>query len=396
MYRALGAFMAIAILVAPVAADDDTLADQATAWIDRNPRRLVRKLNEVGLYPSLGSVAEGGGSGPGLAYFRPEVAGTPLDLYLGGAWSFKGDSGLSLRIGRVPYVPNHGPSRRNLEALTPSLVDRSNARPFFAYFEARRDNLANESVFGPEGDGELPFVYQNESYDLVAGYRVAPRLVASLRAGYLETHATLDLAADSPLSALDGVGTLGRDLSFQTTTASLAYDHRDHPRDPRRGSYVEASLARYAQRGPGSSSFDRFTLDARQYVPLGSERHVLAFRGLLGLDATGVGQDVPFFLERSLGGSRTLRSFAPYRFRGPRLATFSAEYRYQVKGPFEVAAFYDGGKVWGGPEALGTHGLASSYGLGVRIKSRDDVLIRLDLGHGSEGTRANVSFGYSF
>lgn len=396
MSRALGALFATAILVAPVVADDETLADQASSWVDRNPRQLVRKINQVGLYPSLGSVAEGAGTGPGLAYFQPELAGTPLDLYLGGAWSFKGDSSLDLRLGRVPYVPNHGPSRRNLEALTPSLVDRSNARAFFAYLEVRRDSLANGRVFGPEGEGDVPFVYTNESYDLVAGYRVAPRVVASLRTGHLETHATLDLASDSPLSTLDGAGTLGRDLSFHATTASLAYDHRDQAGDPRAGTYVEASLARYAQLGQGSSSFNRFTLDARQYIPLGSERHVLAFRGLVGLDGTNGGEDVPFFMERSLGGSRTLRSFAPYRFRGPKLATFSAEYRCEVKGPFELAAFYDAGKVWGGPEAMGTRGLASSYGLGLRVKSKDDVLIRLDVGHGTEGTRANLSFGYSF
>src|SRR5262249_41164570 len=148
-YRALVALPCIALLAASAAADDQTLADQASSWVDRNPRKLVHELNAVGLYPSLGSVAEGAGSGPGLAWFRPEIAGTPLDLYVGGAWSFKGDSGLDLRLGRVPYVPNHGPSRRNLEALTPSLVDRSNARPFFAYFEIRRDTLANAKVFGP-------------------------------------------------------------------------------------------------------------------------------------------------------------------------------------------------------------------------------------------------------
>jgi hypothetical protein len=45
---------------------------------------------------------------------------------------------------------------------------------------------------------------------------------------------------------------------------------------------------------------------------------------------------------------------------------------------------------------MATPGFASSYGLGLRIKSKDDVLVRIDAAHGSEGTRANVSFGYSF
>ena len=105
---------------------------------------------------------------------------------------------------------------------------------------------------------------------------------------------------------------------------------------------------------------------------------------------------MPFFLERSLGGSRTLRGFDSFRFRGPRLATVSVEYRCEVMGPFELAAFYDAGKVWGGPVDTGTRGIASSYGMGLRIKSKDDVLVRMDVARGAEGTRAHLSFGYSF
>jgi outer membrane protein assembly factor BamA len=109
-----------------------------------------------------------------------------------------------------------------------------------------------------------------------------------------------------------------------------------------------------------------------------------------------VNGDAPIYLQHALGGSRTLRSFPQFRFRGPKLASLSAEYRVQVKGPFELAAFYDGGRVWGGAAEMGTPGFASSYGAGLRIKSRDDVLFRIDAAQGSEGARVNVSFGYSF
>jgi len=397
MYRRpLGALLLVS-LGTPALADDEGLAEKATSWIDRNPGRLVRQLNEVGLYPSLGNLGEGAGSGPGLAYFSPDFAGTPLDVNLGGAFSFKGDTLVNLRVGRIPYVPGSAPSkRRTLEALTPSLVDGSNARPFFVYGEFRHQTLANGRLFGSDGDAAIPFVYKDESYEVVAGYRLARRLVASVRTGLLETRATLDAAPGSPLSFLDGTSASARQMSFLATTASLAYDHRDHPRDPRSGSFVEASLGRYEGRGASASSFDRFSLDARQYVPLWSDRHVLAVRGLVAYDSAQGGNAVPYYLERTLGGARTLRSFAQYRFRGPKMATVSAEYRCEVKGPFELAAFYDGGKVWGGPAEMATPGFASSYGLGLRIKSKDDVLVRIDAAHGSEGTRANVSFGYSF
>jgi outer membrane protein assembly factor BamA len=277
------------------------------------------------------------------------------------------------------------------------MLDGSNARPFFAYGEIRYQTLANGRLFGADEDSAIPFVYKDESYEVVVGYRVTRRLVASVRSGLLEAHASPDPASGVGFPGfVDGPSASGRDLSFLSTTASLAYDHRDDPQSARSGTFVEASLGRYQQRGAGSSSFDRFSLDARQYFSLGSERHVLALRGILAFDSTPGDGRVPFFLERTLGGARTLRSFAQYRFRGPKMYTISAEYRCAVKGPFELAAFYDGGRVWGGPAEMGTPGFASSYGAGLRIKSKDDVLVRIDTAHGSEGTRVNLSFGYSF
>jgi Omp85 superfamily domain len=372
-------------------ADAQSLADKASSWIDRHPRRLMYSLNQAGLYPSLGNLGEGAGSGPGLAYFAPGFAGTPLDVNLGGAWSFKGDSVVNLRLGRIPYAPGRAPSkRRTLEALMPSMLDGSNARPFFVYGEFRHQELANGRLYGSDGDTAIPFVYKDNSYEAVMGYRLTRRLVASVRAGWLDTHASLD-TADAAASFQGGLDASTRGLSFQATTFSLAYDHRDHPRDPRSGTFVEASVSRYNGMGQGAPSFDRYFLDARQYVPLG-ERHVFALRGYFER-ADG---DVPYYLQHALGGSRTLRSFPQYRFRGPKLASLSAEYRFRVKGPFELAAFYDGGRVWGGASEMATPGFASSYGAGLRIKSRDDVLIRLDAAQGSEGARVNLSFGYSF
>jgi hypothetical protein len=392
MYRPIAVGL-LSTLALPVLADDGSLTEKAGSWIDRNPRQWIHGLNEAGLYPSLSSFAEGAGSGPGLAYFAPEVAGTRLDLYAMGARSFGGDSILDLRIGQVPHIDGTAPTpRQNLEGLAPSLVDGSNSRRFFAYGEVVRQTLAGEQLFTAAGDG-TPFVYHAESYSLIAGYRVAPHVVASLRSGRLETDAELDVAADSPLAVFNGPVSATRTLGFWQTTASVAYEGRDRPRDPHRGAFVEASAARYEQGGP--MSFDRVSLDSRGYVPI-SERQVLAVRGFVNVDSSVAGGYVPFFLERSLGGAQSLRSYAPFRFRGPRIAAVSAEYRVNVHGPFELAAFYDGGKVWGGPVDMGTGGFASSYGMGLRIKSKSNVLARIDVAHGAEGTRANFAFGRCF
>ena len=384
------AVLATACICTPVLAQEQSLPERASSWIERNPRRLARQINGAGLYASVGNLGEGAGSGPGVAYFEPDFSRTGLDLYVGRAASFAGDSLYDLRLGRIPHEAGRAPSRRRtLDAISPSLCDGSNARPFFLYAEMRRHTLANGRIYNTAADA-VPFVQQERSFELVAGRALPHDFVASVRTGWIETQATFE-ARPGNASPFDNV----RDRSFFATTASLAYDRRDQPRDPRRGAFVEASLARYQGVGRNAASFDRFSLDARRYVPLGTERHVLALRGLVGL-ASGRGDGaVPFFMQYTLGGSRTLRGVPQYRFRGPRTAAASAEYRFEVKGPLELAAFGDAGRVWGGAAETGTHGLAYDYGVGLRIKAKGNVL-RLDAARGSEGSRIGIAFGVTF
>ena len=393
--RFVGSVAAVCCLAAHTFADDLTVADRTASWVTQNQRSIVRQFNRAGVYGSIGTLGEGAGSGPGLAYFQPNVAGTPLDVYAGRAWSLDGDSLYDFRVGRIPHAPGHAPSRhRTLALLTPSLVEGADAPRFFAYAEMRRRSLVNGRLYGSES-GARPFAYEDHSYELVLGHTLAPRLVASIRTGLLETRARLEPERSSASLPADVRRPAG-DRSFLATTVSLAYDHRDRPRDPRNGTYVETSLARYHGTGPSSPSFDRFALDARQYLRLDSDRHVFALRGLIDVAGGSGGDGVPFFLQPALGGSRSLRGFPRYRFRGPRVATLSAEYRWEVLRPFALAAFYDAGRVWGGPAERGTGGIATSYGLGLVIKSKEGVLVRFDAAKGSEGMRLNVSFGHSF
>jgi outer membrane protein insertion porin family len=157
---------------------------------------------------------------------------------------------------------------------------------------------------------------------------------------------------------------------------------------------VELSLARYEGR-QGAGGFDRLGLEARHFQPLGSERRVLALRAGATLDA-GRGSDIPFYLLDSLGGGERLRGYQAFRFRGPRLWAFTAEYRHELARLVEAVAFYDAGKVWAGNDALSTSGFLGSYGAGLRLKTIDTVLLRLEAARGNEGTRLNVKVGYSF
>ena len=121
---------------------------------------------------------------------------------------------------------------------------------------------------------------------------------------------------------------------------------------------------------------------------------MLALRATATLDG-GTGFDVPFYLLDTLGGDR-LRGYDAYRFRGPRVVSFSAEYRHALARSLEAVAFWDAGRVWGGAPALGTDGLRGSYGLGLRVLSSDGVLLRVEGAHGAEGARLHVRLGFAF
>lgn len=350
---------------------------------------LRRALAAAGLHFSLSSFAQGTGPAPGVTLFRPRLGGSPLDVMASSARSLQGDSLLELRVGRLPHAPEQAPSRhQSLESLAPAFAAGAGERAF-AYVELRRRDLDGGALYDDRG-GTTPFRLDDESFDLVAGYRLAPGWLASVRAGTLAASARLDVGREGWLAALEAAAS-GPSRRYFRTSASLSFDRRDHPRRPTRGRFVELSLAHYAASGP-RSGFSRLWLDARQFVALGSPRDVLALHGAATLD----GGEAPFYLLDAIGGGERLRGYRAFRFRGPRVVALSAEYRRALSRPLEAALFCDAGKVWGGPVALGSGGVVASCGLGLGVKAGEGGLLRLEAARGAEGTRAQLRLGYAF
>jgi hemolysin activation/secretion protein len=181
---------------------------------------------------------------------------------------------------------------------------------------------------------------------------------------------------------------------FLRLTSELVWDTRVRPRHPLGGSFVSLRLDGYQGMGD-TPGFRRIALDARHYLPLGGERHLLALRAGGSLARTD-GVPVPYYLQYSLGGGRLLRSYPEHRFSGDTIYGVSAEYRFQALRWLELAAFFDGGASHGGFPGLDSRGFRTSTGAGVRLTTRDTVLFRFDVAHGREGTRFNARIGYSF
>jgi len=105
------------------------------------------------------------------------------------------------------------------------------------------------------------------------------------------------------------------------------------------------SAEHYDGRGDGRSAFNRYEAGLQQHISLLRNRRVIALRGLISITDTGANTEVPFCLQRTLGGPDDLRGFRRFRFRDRHLLLLQAEYRWEIFTAVDGALFYDAGKV---------------------------------------------------
>lgn len=405
--------LCVVLLFAPALSHAQATDEPAVAGEDRgtastpwwrsthdSSRRLLASFNNRGLFPQVKSIADGTGLAPGLVDWRPQLGNTGLSFYASLAHSLEGDDLKEIRFGRIPHLPKRPPRRGDHEVLVPSEMGENG---FFYYVQARQRDLTGRELFVPAALNLTgsPITYRNKDsqYDAVGGYRFSPRLSAAVRAGLLRNEVG---GGDRPLPdsveercVLSSTAGLSRQPDYYRSAAVLSYDDRDMPRNAHEGAFVALTLGRFTDRAQGAFSFNRVTLDARRFQSLGSRRHVLAVRFLTSQSFSSSGARVPFYLQDTLGGNWTMRGYPSFRFRGDKVLTLSSEYRFEATPRIEIAAFYDAGKAWDNA-GFSLTGMKGTYGLGFRVKTLDSVLLRLDVGKGSEGTRAHLALGYAF
>jgi surface antigen Omp85-like protein len=196
------------------------------------------------------------------------------------------------------------------------------------------------------------------------------------------------------LTGIDGAQIVGHKLS-------LRYDTRDKQLIPTQGSYVNIS-AEFNQnlKHQEENQWWRFAFDARQLVPHGPG---LVFVARASMDSIS-GPGVPFYEEPTLGGETTLRAFGQGRFIDENAFLVNFEERIPVleKRIFdhplnlEAAPFVDIGRVY---DTFGTKAftdLQVNPGVGLRMLARPNVVGRLDIGYGRDGTNVFVGLDYPF
>ena len=185
--------------------------------------------------------------------------------------------------------------------------------------------------------------------------------------------------ADDPGVALE------RQPNFLHGEVGFVADTRDHRGYPAEGGLYQATWTRYSDRGVDRFSFDRLELEGAHFIPVGTPRIVFAAHGWLAATRADDGESVPFYLQPTLGGSNSLRSFQSYRFHDRNLLLVNAEVRVRIFEHVDWAAFTDAGNV---AATVGDLNLdRRSYGIGLRLHTVRATIARLDVAHGGEGWR---------
>ena len=356
-------------------------------------------------YPKFGQISPSSGAAWGLRYFKSNLGGSPLTLETSAAFSFLDYRQANLHFGRFSKIAPHfflGP------AVLGAPFQFGEAQPdqvqSFVYAELQYRYFPQEIFYGLGQDSSLDnqsdFLLEEGLYSVVAGHQFNRWLGAGARLGYVNVSIGRGSDDDFPNTQdlFDDVSAPGlqRQPDFLRFDSALYLDSRNTPGNPHQGGALGISYSRIDDRGGDDFEFNRLSLDARAYLPLGSRQRILAMR-LYGAwdDARDDGR-VPFYMQRSLGGKETLRGFRELRFRDSNQFYFSVEYRWEAAPAFETALFYDTGKVFPESDEFEFDHLHKSIGIGFRFKRSQRLLFRLDIAQSTEGTRIHFQFGPSF
>jgi len=309
-------------------------------------------------------------------------------------------------VGLVPHGRKHLPRVAwSTSAPFPlSDLERSAAAPGFdVYASARYRDYPREDFYGIGAASfqldRTDYRLQDGLYEGIVRYRVA-RLSLMGRAGLLQT--SIRPGADSAfpdtgISNDEGTAPgLLRAPDFVHLSGAAWLELRDEPGNPHRGAALGVAFSRFDDRDGSAFQWNRVIVDVREYIPLGSNRHVVALRQVTSFDKPDAGSSVPFYMQSTLGGGKFLRGYASFRFRDERLLGLAGEYRFELRPKIELALIYETGKVFPTMRELDLRNLRRSWGVGIRLKSRRDVRLRLDVLHSVEGTRVHLKLGPSF
>jgi hypothetical protein len=172
----------------------------------------------------------------------------------------------------------------------------------------------------------------------------------------------------------------------------IEFDSRDHEQFPRDGWYVTGRSVLYRESMGSDFETDIFSLAVNRYLPMG-EQNVLALRAY----ARATGNNAPFFLLSTFGGSTDLRGYPSGRYRDRMMYAVQGEYRWQYNDSWIFTGFAGVGEV---AETFGDFGsnFLPAAGIGVRyvLSRKHKVGLSADIAVGIDGTEYYFGVGEAF
>jgi hypothetical protein len=324
------------------------------------------------LHPVVKGIASGGGVGAGVGYDFPAL----------GRWDTSAEALLTVEGYWSTALTTTRETQRTRLTAYGRVRDMDSLR---YYGPGTNSALADgvlfhlrESLVGTVGTVRvLPWV--------TAGARVEefwPDVGGSAQPRFGRYHAFVDLTSDAGRP-----GTL-----YQGGKTRIGY-----------GRYDDQNLDRF--------DFGRLDVETKhRFTVLGPYR-TLTLHGWVSTTDTTAGNDVPFFMQYTLGGKGNLRSVDEYllgtdgtdatlrgyrslRFRDRHLLLLQAEYRIPIWGPIDTTVFVDTGKVTSQRRDLNLSDLKTTYGFSVGAYRGSGTVLRMDVGFGGdEGAVFTFTFG---
>ncbi len=307
-------------------------------------------------------------------------------------------------------------TRRNIGGLgrTASLFARGSFRGSRFLF-----NLREPWLLGRRLDSFLTGFWEEEDrtsfdYNRLGGIVQAGKALDS-RTSLILRYLYQDTNVFNIEGSLDGIDRQFRTYTTSGPSASIVFDTRDDPLDPRRGYFLGAD-AQLSLDALGGESYLRSFFQAVRVNRLSTD-FVFVLSGRLGLAAT-FGDEPPLLPlpERFFaGGDFGPRGFpvdsvgpqvvgsdgVMYPTGGNALLLGGAEMRYTLTRSFQLASFVDTGNVYLETSDIALSDLRWSAGFGLRYRTPIGP-IRLDWGYvldhqpGEARSRFHLSIGYAF
>jgi outer membrane protein assembly factor BamA len=275
---------------------------------------------------------------------------------------------------------------------------------FFADFRATHRNFPQERFFGigqnSRKEDETNYRLEDTNYLGRFGLKPAKHVKAGFLAGWLDTNVGSGTSQLKPsieqVFQADDAPALANQPNYFQMGLFFDADYRDQPGNPRSGGHYLASWTSFQDHKLSKYDFAQYDIEAQQYIPFFNKRRVIALRAKSTFQQTSPGQEVPFFMQPTLGGSEDLRGYREFRFRDRNMVVFNAEYRWEAFSGLDLALFGDAGQVAPRPSELRFSDFQTAYGVGFRFNSEKSVFLRVDLGFSREGQHVFVKFGHVF